>query len=432
MALLIRVAGAAGMLLSHILLARSLGVSGFGEYAQAITWLQVLCVFGKLGLDNTSLRYVSEYVTKGETEKLNGFVRDSTRTSLLTSLLLATCVIVVVLLSWNSIGNGLSGCLILAAAMIPLVSLRQIQEASLRGVGMLWESQISTAIWPLTLCLLTGGVWLTSSSGLSSPVATFLHLLSIGIVSGLVYDFLGKSRLQTCADTTAVDLDACRRQWMNTATAFVVAELLIALKTRVCVAMAGMMLGRDSAGLYAAMERFADVSVLGSQSLGIVIAPQFAALFAAGKFPEMRKLMWQGQLLGLAFTLPVALGVVFLGDFVFLLLGSEYRGGWSALMALLASACITSFAGPSAYVLQMTGRERTMLAITAACAFSNIILSLLLMPFYGILGLGISQMVTSFVWTVGLRLSLRSHPAWQTQPAATHGQKLDLPRKDAA
>ena len=120
--------------------------------------------------------------------------------------------------------------------------------------------------------------------------------------------------------------------------------------------MAGALLGRESAGLYAAMERFADVSVLGSQSLGLVIAPQFAAaLFAARNYPEMRKLMWQGQLLGLGFTLPVALAVAFLREYVFLLLGSDFQDGWSALIALLVSACITAFAGPSAYVLQMTG-----------------------------------------------------------------------------
>src|SRR5437764_8642629 len=53
-ALSIRIVGAAGMLLCHVILARSLGVTGFGEYAQAIAWMQVLCVFGKAGLDNAS------------------------------------------------------------------------------------------------------------------------------------------------------------------------------------------------------------------------------------------------------------------------------------------------------------------------------------------------------------------------------------------
>lgn len=429
MVLLIRVLGAGCILLSYIVLARSLGVTGFGEYAQAVTWLQVLGVFGKLGMDNASLRYVSEYVTKSETGKLNGFIRDTTRAAILSSTLIMVSVIVVALTNWHFIGDRLATCLILAAVMLPLVSLRQIQEASLRGIGRFMHSQISSVVWPFVLFTLALFIWQTSSTGISSPVATFLHLISVVAVSVMVYRFVRQSQLHVTGESRR---ETCRKQWTDTALAFFTAELLIVLKTRICVAMAGALLGRDSAGLYAAMERFADVSVLGSQSLGLVIAPQFAALFAARKFPEMRKLMWQGQLLGLGFTLPVALAVTFFRDYVFLLLGPDYREGWNALMALLVSACVTAFAGPSAYVLQMTGRERTMLAITATCAVSNVLLSLLLMPGFGILGLGISQIVTSLVWTVGLRLCLRNHPAWQNPSTAPNLIPSMVARKEAA
>ena len=70
LALGIRIAGAGGMFLSQIVLARSLGVTAFGEYSLVIAWLQVLTVVAKLGLDNSSLRYVSEYVTKNDLGRL--------------------------------------------------------------------------------------------------------------------------------------------------------------------------------------------------------------------------------------------------------------------------------------------------------------------------------------------------------------------------
>ena len=85
------------MFLSHIVLARSLGVEAFGEYSLAVAWLQVLTVAGKLGLDNTSLRYVSEYVTRGELGKLRGFLYASVRASLLASLTVTVLVVITVL-----------------------------------------------------------------------------------------------------------------------------------------------------------------------------------------------------------------------------------------------------------------------------------------------------------------------------------------------
>ena len=201
MVLLIRVLGAACILLSYIVLARGLGVTGFGEYAQAVTWLQVLGVFAKLGLDNASLRYVSEYDTKGEVRKLNGFIRDSTRISILSSTCIMGCVIVIALTNWHSIGDRLASCLMIAAVMLPLVSLRQIQEASLRGIGRFLHSQISSIVWPFTLFALAILVWQSSSTGISSPVATFLHLISVVVVSAMVYRFVRQSHVNMTGKT---------------------------------------------------------------------------------------------------------------------------------------------------------------------------------------------------------------------------------------
>ena len=439
MALSIRVAGAGGMFVGQVLLARSLGAAGFGEYALAITWLQVLTVLAKLGLDNTSLRYVSEYVTKQDTERLSGFAQDSIRAAAFASAIIMSLLLVTVLVLWNRIGVTLAVGLIMAALMIPLVAIRQVQEASLRGIGKLFESQLGAVVWPWTMCLLAGGALFISPTGMSSRWATLLHLISVGVVAVLVHQFYRKSRISESlvsvgevthrpwrsqrrqrralqVQQAARDLD--RQRWKHTAMAFLIAEILIVLKSRACVALAGFLLDRESVGLYGAMEKFADVTVLASQSLGMVIAPQFASLYAAGQFSEMRRLMKQGQILGLATTLPVAIGVVCFGDFLFVLLGPEYREGWSVLMALLASACIASFSGPAAYVLQMTGHERTMLMITAASAATNIVLSLVLMKFWGLTGLGLAQMATSLVWMLGVRWSLACHPVWRNQPTA--------------
>ena len=410
MALSLRILGAVGMLLCQIVLARSLGVVGFGDYSQTVAWIQFLCIFGKCGLDNSSLRFVSEYVTVGETSRLRGFVRDSTRVSLLASLLTSVAVIAYVATFKDSIGETLAQCLTVGSLMIPLISLRQIHEASLRGFGRITESQLSFIVWPFTLVLMTTFIWIVMPGYVSSTEAIQLHLVSVCLVSAMVYFFFRRSKSRMPLDASPV---TSRQIWAKTASAFFIAELLIALKGRVCVAMAGVMLGSDSAGVYAAMERFAEASLLGSQSLGLIIAPQFASMFAAGRYKDMRRLLWRGQLLGLAFTLPVAIAVACFGPVLFRLLGKGYEDGWAVLLMLLGSACITSLAGPSAYVLQMTGRERSMLLITGACAISNVLLSLLLVRPFGIIGFGIAQMITSLVWTVGIRLFLLVHPAWQ-------------------
>jgi O-antigen/teichoic acid export membrane protein len=60
----------------------------------------------------------------------------------------------------------------------------------------------------------------------------------------------------------------------------------------------------------------------------------------------------------------------------------------------------------------MTGWERTNLLITCACTVTNLVLSFMLMPSMGVVGLGVAQMATSAVWMIGVRVCLRRHPAW--------------------
>lgn len=428
LALSIRIFGAAGMLLCQIVLAKSLGVVGFGEYSQMVAWIQFLCIFGKLGLDNSSLRFVSEYTTTGDHETLAGFIRESSRASLLASVGISAVMILSVRAFRSSIGESLADCISIGCLMIPFISLRQIQEAAIRGLGLVMQSQISFVVWPFTLLTMAFLVWKVAPEHVSSSETAALHLIAVCVVSTMVYLFFRQSNLKS---TTQATSSTARSLWWKTATAFLAAELLIALKSRVCVAIAGATMGSDSAGVYAAMERFSDAALLGAQSLGLIIAPEFASLFAAGRYADVRRLMRRGQLLALASTLPVAFAIAGIGPILFDLLGDGFQRGWTVLLALLASACITSIGGPAGLVLQMTGRERTMLAIIAACATSNVLLSLILVSPLGIVGFGIAQIVTSIVWTVGVLYSLRGHAAWQTSATQTTSTPNQIATEEA-
>ena len=409
MALAIRLSGAGGLLLVHILLARHLGVGGFGDYSLALVWLQFLCVFGKSGLDNTTLRYVSEYTTHRDEPALRGFTRLSIWFTRLTSGLVSVVFLALIYFLRGNLSPGLAGCLAVAAIMVPLVCVRQVQEAAIRARGLVVQSQISTTIWPLLLLVLVASVGAMLERKMSAVEACVLHLIAISVVALYVsLVFRGSDPLENGSTERRSE----QKKWLLTGLAFFGAELLVALKGRACIALAGTILGRDAAGLYSAMERFADASVLGSQSLGLVIAPQFASLYAAGRYAEMRKLMRHGQLLVFASTFPVALCVACFSNVIFSLLGKDYREGWSVLMALLLSICIASFAGPAAYVLQMSGRERLVMRITGVCSLSNLVFGLILIRPMGILGLGVAQVVTSLIWAIGIRICLSLHPAW--------------------
>ena len=76
-AFVIRVAGAAVIYLSQILLARWMGSFEFGTYVYAWTWLLLVGDIIHLGLPLTAQRSIPEYTQRNQLDRLRGFLRAS-------------------------------------------------------------------------------------------------------------------------------------------------------------------------------------------------------------------------------------------------------------------------------------------------------------------------------------------------------------------
>ena len=87
-------AGTALALLSHVLLARLLGVADFGLFAYALAWLDLLAMIGLGGLDSAALRFVPEYDTRQQGALLRGFLRTSARFAIIAGVVLGLALVV--------------------------------------------------------------------------------------------------------------------------------------------------------------------------------------------------------------------------------------------------------------------------------------------------------------------------------------------------
>ena len=106
-AFVVQVIGAGISLLAQIFIARVLGANSYGEYIYVITWLNILLLLGKIGFDQSTLRFVASYRGLEKWGLLRGFLRRSQQLSLLFSLATSFIAICITWLLKNQIENKL-------------------------------------------------------------------------------------------------------------------------------------------------------------------------------------------------------------------------------------------------------------------------------------------------------------------------------------
>ena len=474
----LRLATAGAMFMLQVVLARTLGVSGYGVYAFATACVQAMTVFGRAGLESTSLRQVSEYRTKNEADRLDAFLNWSRRASLVASLTAAAFLVVCTLLLIAPDDVVTRRCLMLGATALPFLTTRQIQEARLRAVHHVWQSLIGPALWPTLLAALMlfavfGCGWNATPGGAvglqivalaicslvtlalarRSPLAswgvakgqfgvakgqrgkgakgrmrnvvlaesalsifrTFLHRkpsipassAPLPLCRSAPLPLCSSAPLPLCSSAPLPLSPSLTRPWRTAALTFLAFDAVILLRGRTSVIIAGMLIDTDTAGIYAAAERFAEVVTLGVASINMFAAPHFAALHAADRRDELRRLVRSSQSLGLMFAIPCAVALVLFGRPLLGLLDPGFVAGYPLLLIMLASVTIGSIAGPAAYVLAMSGRERIILHGAMLCMVVNLVLSFTLAAFYGATGLAVTHLTTMIVWTIYMLWQLR-------------------------
>ncbi len=86
---------------------------------------------------------------------------------------------------------------------------------------------------------------------------------------------------------------------------------------------------------------------------------------------------------------------VFLIDFLY---GSDYIKGYGPLLILMMGNFFNIAVGPVGILLSMTNHERITFKIMLLGGVVNIILNVVLIPFYGMYGAAISSLISSVVW----------------------------------
>ncbi len=389
----------------QVFLARVLGAAAFGDYIYAFCWMNLLALFGRLGLDTATLRFVAAYHGQEDWGRMRGFLRRSQQTALAASCLTAAVAVATVWLCRSRFRPELVPPLMLALAMLPAWTQMQLRGAALTSLRKIIAAQAPQAVLrPVLLIAGVTGMVFVLGCDAGAALAMAMHLaatlLVVLMMSRLVQRFLPVRAHQS---PPAYDT----RHWARTLAPLSLLAGLEVLDEQADVLMVGALVSTTEAGIYAAVSRFSLLITFGFMAVNAITAPMISQLYAQRELARLQRLTTLAARGVLLFALPMAVGILLAGPMLLSWFGPEFVAGYRPLAVLTLAQLATAIIGPVGFLLTMTGHQHLAFRVRVTTCVLNIALNAVLIPWLGILGAAISMTLTTCLWKVGMLYYVR-------------------------
>jgi O-antigen/teichoic acid export membrane protein len=380
----IQIAGAFLAYALNVLLARWMGVTEYGIYTYVFSWAMLLSTPAGLGLNTAVLRFIPEYRTGERPGLLLGIAKQSRRLTLGAGVLVALvgCGVVALISS-----PEYSVPLMLGLWMVPLIALMYLYQGTSRALR-----RVVVAFTPplvIRPLLLIGGAF---TLFLVYGHVNSRQVLTVALISLSAVVLFQRLALRRDLSSAAEDVRPERRsrEWLGVAAPLLVSSGFGMLIAQTGILMVGTMGSPDEVGLYSAALKTAMLIGFIIVAVNTFTAPMLASLHSQGRLDELQRLLSRAA--HMMFWPSLGIAVVMLGFSGLLLglFGEEFIAARTAMAVLIAGQLVAAGAGTVGQLTDLTGYHRQGAWVRGYSALLTVLLSVVLIPYWGILGAAVA------------------------------------------
>jgi O-antigen/teichoic acid export membrane protein len=406
----IRITGAALGFALNVLIARLFGAEGTGLYFLAITVAGIASLFGRFGLENAVLRFISTAASESDATRIRAISRRALLLALASSAVVSVLLFLVAGVLATRVFNKpeLAGLLhILTLSIFPM-ALVVLYGAMLKALQRVRDSQIIEAvIVPLVLLIAVAGYGYRY--GVPGAIASFViaTTLSAGLGAWLWH--------RACPPAHAAQSNGAPLNLLKTSAAFVWIQLMNAVTDWADILILGALRPAEEVGIYGVAKRLAMTVSFVLIAVNNIAAPKFAALHHQGDHAALARVAVHSARLTLLVAGPVLLALMLFSTFFMGLFGKGFEAGATVLIVLALGQLVNVATGSVGQLLAMTGHEKLLRNTLWITTVLNVALNILLIPKLGMMGSAIastfSVVATNLfaVWFVKTKLNLGVH-----------------------
>jgi len=395
---MIKLAGAGLTYAMFIAIARVTDERAFGYFASAFALASLLAFAGSAGQQSAILRFWPEWEGRGDTDTARSFLLLSISVAAIGLVIVAIALCLAAYLYGLATGDSVWLALGAASALL-LVALgwAEVLSSALRAQGHLLLALLPKEVfWRVLAIAAAGACWLAWGhiDAVQAVLLTgmLLALVLLPQTAVLVLRaYSGPRRtldLKQRAEFRSVTLGLWGVTALNPAIAHGVSLVVLA------------MLGPVEAGAFFAAQRSALLISVALAGLNQVLAPQISRAYYRDEKQKLQHFVSLAAAISGAVGL---LGLIFFAIFGRLALGlfdpafATYEL-WIALMVLMAGQLFNAAAGPTSILLQLTGKQHTLLKLLVVSNGLGAIVIVSMVYVAGIIGAAIGTSFTLMVW----------------------------------
>lgn len=381
MAFFLRLVGAALAFGFNVLLARMLGAEGAGLYYLALTVTTIAGVLGRIGLDNSILRFVAANAALEDWGKVKGVYQKGMKMALGFSILVAAVTFVAapwlaetlflkpeltLPLRWMTLAIVPMALLILHAEV--LKGLKRIRDCQLvRGLG--FQALLILGFY------LIGDAW-----GLKGAIFAYI---AASVLMALAGFYLWRLALPQLREATG---HFQTNELLKSCMPLFFASILNLVISSTSTFMLGIWSTSENVAIFNIALRTAMLTGFILVAINSIALPKFAALYHQGDIEALGSTARSSARLIFFLVSPIVLVLILFPGWILGIFGEQFIEGAAVLSIIALGQFINVTLGLAVFLLLMSGHERLMLYTVALAAVVNFILNLVLIPRYGITG----------------------------------------------
>lgn len=396
-----------------VYLAHVLGAEALGLYALGMTIIGFLGIINGLGLPDSAVRFVALYMASKRFEALRSLLWNGSWILLASNLIFA--VIVLKAGPWIATRFYHSPQLVRYLPLFALIMitgalstffgkvLAGYKEVGRRTVITRFVASPVTMAVTIVLVILGGGLWGYLVAQIVSAVVVLALLVSLAW------------RLTPVAarapDVTKLSIDP--EVWSFSAAMFGVGmmEFLMGQTDRVAL---GYYRGAHDVGIYAVAAALVAYEPIILQSVNQIFAPVIADIHTRGDHLLLGRLFQTLTKWTLGLTFPLAIVMIVYARPIMAIFGHDFEVGWPILVIGTCGQLVNCAVGSVGCILLMSGNQRRLIRVQAYMAATMVVLSVWLVPLWGVLGAAVAAAITNVgvnVWNLSeVRAALKLSP----------------------